>query len=88
MKTYLLPVALAALAVSAIAGAQTSPSSSSPPSGSTSEPPSSMQAPSSTSSYSSTDAKSMKECVAKQKAANAQISDADAKRACAKTETK
>lgn len=91
MKTYLLPIALATLAVSAIAGAQTPPSSQSPPSDSSTAPSSATQAPSATgsSSYSSdsTDSKAqLKECLAKQKASNPQISDTEAKQACGKME--
>jgi hypothetical protein len=88
MKTYLLPFALATLAVSALAGAQTPPSSTS---GTSSAPPSSTQAPSSTgsSAMSSSDAKAqLKDCVAKQKASNPQISDTEAKKVCTKTEPK
>ena len=86
MKTYLLPVALATLAVSAIAGAQTPPSST-PPDTSTSTPSSSMQTPStsgSSSSYSHSDSSKsqLKDCIAKQKASNSTITDAEAKRAC------
>lgn len=89
MKTYLLPIALATLAVSAIASAQTQPNAQTPPSSSASPPSSSMQTPSSSSSYSSSSEKqAMKDCVAKQKVTNAQISDADAKRACNKTDAK
>ncbi len=90
MKTYLLPIAIAALAVSAIAGAQTDPNAQTPPS-SSSSPPSSMQAPASSSSYSSssTDSKqALKDCIAKQKATTPSLSDADAKRACAKADVK
>jgi len=88
MKTYLVPFALATLAVSALAGAQTPPSSTS---GTSSAPPSSTQAPSSTSSsaMSSSDSKAwLKDCVAKQKATDPKMSDSDAKSACAKTQPK
>jgi hypothetical protein len=90
MRKHLLPIALATLAVSALAGAQTQPNSQSPPSSSSSAPPTSMQAPSATtgpSSYStgSSDSKAQwKDCMAKQKASNPQTSEADMKRACAK----
>jgi len=90
MKKYLFPIALAALAVSALAGAQTQPNSQSPPSNSSSAPPSSMQTPSATtgsSDYStgSSDSKAQwKDCMAKQKASNPQMSEADMKRACTK----
>lgn len=89
MKTYLLPFALATLAVSALAGAQTPPPSST--SGMSSAPPSATQEPSSSSSsaMSSSDSKAwMKDCVAKQKASNPQISETEAKSACAKTQPK
>ncbi len=83
MKTYLLPIALASLAISAMAGAQSPPPSSS--SSATAPSSSSAQSPSS-SSYSSSDSKAqMKDCVAKQKATNPSISDADAKTACSKS---
>ena len=90
MKTYLLPIAIVSLAVSAAAGAQTPPTSPTAPGDTSSS--SATQAPSSTgsSSYSNgmSDSKAqLKECVAKQKAANAQLSDADAKRACGKSDT-
>jgi hypothetical protein len=91
MKTYMLPIAIATLAVSAIASAQTDPNAQTPPSSSSSPPSSSMQTPSSSSSYSSssTDSKqALKDCVAKQKATNPQISETDAKRACGKTDAK
>ena len=89
MKTYLLPIAIVSLAASALVGAQTPPTSPTAPGDTTSSP--STQAPSSSSSsYSNgmSDSKAqMKECVAKQKAANAQLSDADAKRACGKSDS-
>lgn len=90
MKKLLFPIALATLAVSALAGAQTQPNSQSPPSSSSSAPPSATQAPSATtgsSSYSSgtSDSKvQWKDCMAKQKASNPQLSEADMKRACDK----
>jgi len=90
MKGLLFPIALATLAVSALAGAQTQPDTQSPPSSSSSAPPSAAQAPSSTtgsSSYSngSSDSKAQwKDCMAKQKAMNPQPSEADMKSACAK----
>lgn len=86
MKTYMLPIAIVTLAVSAAAGAQTPPTSPTSPGDTSSS--TSTQAPSSTgsSSYSNgmSDSKTqmMKDCVAKQKASNSQLSDADAKRAC------
>ncbi len=83
MKTYLLPIALASLAIGAMAGAQTPPSSSSPPSSSATAPSSTTQSPSSSSYSNGSDSKqAMKDCVAKQKAANPSISEADAKTAC------
>ncbi len=90
MKTYMLPIAIVTLAVSAMAGAQTPPTSPTSPGDTSSS--SSTQAPSSTgsSSYSNgmSDSKmQMKDCVAKQKASNSQLSDADAKRACAKSDS-
>lgn len=85
MKTFLFPVALASLAVSAMVGAQTPPPSSSSTSPSATQAP----APSDSSSYSnSSDKSAWKDCMAKQKAANPQVSDADAKRACGKSEPK
>jgi len=90
MKKHLFPIALAALAVSAFAAAQTQPDSQVPPSSSSSSPPSSMPAPTATpgsSSYSkgTSDAKAQwKDCMAKQKASNPQVTDADIKRACDK----
>jgi hypothetical protein len=81
MKTYLLPLALASLAVSAMVGAQSPPPSSSSPPSSTATAPSS-----SSYSSSSTDSKAaMKDCLAKQKATNPSISEADAKAACSKS---
>lgn len=84
MKTHVLTFAIAALAMGAVAGAQTPPSSSTTPSTSQSSSSTTTQAPSgSYSSSSSTDSKSqMKDCIAKQKTMNPQISDADAKKAC------
>lgn len=84
MKTHVVTFAIAALAMSALAGAQTPPSSSST-TPSTSQSSSSTTTPSGSysSSSSSTDSKSqMKDCIAKQKTMNPQISDADAKKAC------
>ncbi len=81
MKTYLLPIALASLAFSAMVGAQTPPPSSSTPPSSTATAPSS----SSYSSSSSDSKAAMKDCLAKQKAANPSISEADAKTACSKS---
>lgn len=90
MKTYLLPIAIMSLAASALAGAQTPPTSPTAPGDTTSS--TATQAPSSStnsSSYSNgmSDSKALKDCVAKQKAANAQLSDADAKRACGKSDS-
>lgn len=92
MKTYVLSFAIATLAAGALAGAQTPPSSSSStsPSSSQSSSTTTTQTPSgsSSSSYSSSSGDSkaqLKDCMAKQKNMNPQISDADAKKAC-KTE--
>jgi hypothetical protein len=90
MKTYLLPIAIASLAVSALAGAQTPPTSPTSPSTSPSAPASTVQTPPA-SSYSNASADSkaqLKDCLAKQKASNPQISDVDAKQACTKVEPK
>jgi hypothetical protein len=90
MKMFMLPIALATMAVSAVVSAQ-SPPSANPPSDTTSPPSSSMQTPSTSgsSSYSQSDSAKakMKDCISKQKAGNSQLSDADAKTAC-KTEMK
>lgn len=92
MKTFLLPIALATMAVSAIASAQTPPPSSSSSGSSTTSPSSSSMGTPSTSgssSYSTGDAsksQQMKDCIAKQKATDSQISDTEAKRLCSKTE--
>jgi len=84
VKTHVLTFAIAALAMGAIAGAQTPPSSTTTPSTSQSSSSTTTQTPSgSYSSSSSTDSKTqMKDCIAKQKTMNPQISDADAKKAC------
>ena len=85
MKTHVLTFAIAALAMGAIAGAQTPPSSTTSPSASQSSSSTTTQTPSGSysSSSSSTDSKTqMKDCMAKQKTMNPQISDADAKKAC------
>ena len=85
MKTHVLTFAIATLAMGALAGAQTPPSSTTP-SESQSSSSTTTQAPSGSYSSSSTDAKAqMKDCIAKQKTMNPQISEADAKKAC-KTE--
>lgn len=95
MNKYLLPVAIVSMAASAMVGAQTPSTSSS--STDSSAPSSSMQSPpssgstSNSSQYSSsstttTETKSqMKDCIAKQKASNSQLTDSEAKRACDKS---
>jgi hypothetical protein len=93
MKTQLSLIAIASLALSGLASAQTPPSSQTTPSNSTSSTPSSMGTPSSSPSaatdsptYGSGDSSHMKDCLATQKASNPQIADADAKLACNKTD--
>jgi hypothetical protein len=86
MNKYLLPIALVSMAASAMAGAQTPPTSS-PPTDSTTAPSSSMQTPSSTgasryNSGSDTTKSQVKDCIAKQKATNSQLTDTEAKAAC------